>query len=623
MEKKANPVFMGIVLCITFAVILFTFQSCKRDRSSIDQSISLGISADDSHPSWSPDGTRIVYTSRRNNPNAEIYIMNEDGSNKTRLTDNPAFDRCAFWSPDGNRIVFVSNRDGNQEIYMMDTDGSNQARLTENPARDSFPSWSPDGSRIIFQSDRDGNWEIYVMNSDGSNITRLTDNPADDKFPSYSPDETRIAFFSDRDENWEVYFMNSDGSNQIRLTENAAYDGNPSWSSDGSRLIFHSNRDGNFEIYTMNSDGSNPTRLTDEPAEDGHPSWSPGDRKIAFMSDRDFVQEVYVMNADGSNPINLTNNAPVDATVGSAPLPRSELNLKEIPYKIVFESYRETASKENWDICLIDADGSDFVNLTSTPEIDEMYPHASPDGRRICFEAVKGEDLESKSQDVYIMNIDGTGRVKIAENASQPCWSADGRYIAYLPGEYPRYDPDMLANKGLEVYNLETGEVNRHPNDEVKHLFNLCWSPGGKWFTSSSMEGNIAFKARDKTKMILTVAGCRPDISPEGTRLVWNVEDWIINTGTLNLDSPQSSVTDHKVVVACERENWVYHADWSPDGNYLAFSYAPSEGSYDVGHKAPGANICICDLSTGKWTQITTDGMHNKEPDWVPVQVKE
>jgi len=73
-------------------------------------------------------------------------------------------------------------------------------------------------------------------------------------------------------------------------------------------------------------------------------------------------------------------------------------------------------------------------------------------------------------------------------------------------------------------------------------------------------------------------------------------------------------------VVACERQYKVDHADWSPDGNYLAFSYGLASGSEAVGQRAPEWNICICDLRTGKWTQITTDGKDYKEPDWVPVR---
>jgi Tol biopolymer transport system component len=80
----------------------------------------------------------------------------------------------------------VSDRDGNTEIYVMDADGSNQTRLTNSPWVDNWPSWSPDGSKIAFASDRDGgNWEIYVMDADGSSQTRLTDNSADDVYPDW------------------------------------------------------------------------------------------------------------------------------------------------------------------------------------------------------------------------------------------------------------------------------------------------------------------------------------------------------------------------------------------------------------------------------------------------------
>jgi len=578
-RKKTNPIFLGIVLCFALGTILFTLQSCSRDRSSADRSDSLGVAVDDHQPSFSPDGTRIVFFSDRDN-SSEIYIMNADGSNQTRLTNNPDREVAPSWSPDSSRIVFSSNRDGNWDVYTMNVDGSDQTRLTDNQANDGMPSWSPDGSRIIFHSNRDGNWEIYTMNIDGSDQIRLTNEPA----------------------------------NEMR----------PSWSPDGARIAFDSDRNGTREIYVMNADGSAQTRLTNVPI-NFHASWSPDGRKIAFESVRDYICEVYIMDSDGSNQVNLTNNAPVDATFGRAPLPRSEIEIGEIPYRIVYESFRETEGKENWEICLIDADGSNFVNLTKTPDIDEMYPHASPDGRRVCFEAVEGEDKESKSRNVYILNIDGTDRMKIAENANQPCWSGDGKYIAYLPGEYPRYDPTIYSNKGLEVYDLNSGEKKQHPNEQIYHIWCLCWSPDGEWFVSAHGRDMLgrenAFKAGDKTMMCLSMEGCTPDISPNGKRISWNGTDWNINIGKLDFNSPRSSVTGHKIVVACDLEHWIYHSDWSPDGKYLIFTYGKDGGNMP-GSPAPGSNICICDLRTGKWTQVTTDGKHNKEPDWVPVQVR-
>ena len=86
-----------------------------------------------------------------------------------------------------SKIAFASERDGNLEIYIMDPDGSNQVRLTNNDSADAVPRWSPDGSKIAFQSDRGGNYEIYVMDPDGSNQVRLTDNDSNDGYPSWSP----------------------------------------------------------------------------------------------------------------------------------------------------------------------------------------------------------------------------------------------------------------------------------------------------------------------------------------------------------------------------------------------------------------------------------------------------
>jgi Tol biopolymer transport system component len=129
----------------------------------------------------------------------------------------------------GGKIVFVTNRDGNPEIYVMNPNGTNQTRLTNNPADDSQSSWSLDRSKIAFATNRDGNYEIYVMNADGTNPTRLTNHPATDYGPSWSPDGSKIAFTGTRDGNGEIYIMNANGSNPVNLTNNSADDFNPAW----------------------------------------------------------------------------------------------------------------------------------------------------------------------------------------------------------------------------------------------------------------------------------------------------------------------------------------------------------------------------------------------------------
>ena len=125
----------------------------------------------DVSPSWSPDGKRIAFSSNRDNRKGnfifEIYVMDADGGNQLNLTNNPFNDQSPSWSPDGKRIIFSARRPGHfgnkfaitHEIYVMDADGGNQHRLTENLFEDSQPTWSPDGKRIAFSSDRKGTFK--------------------------------------------------------------------------------------------------------------------------------------------------------------------------------------------------------------------------------------------------------------------------------------------------------------------------------------------------------------------------------------------------------------------------------------------------------------------------------
>ncbi len=306
------------------------------------------------------------------------------------------------------------------------------------------------------------------------------------------------------------------------------------------------------------------------------------------------------------------------------PAPRSAINLKDIRCKIVYETFRTTNGKENWELCLMNADGSNQVNLTNTPDSDEMYPHSAPDGKKISFvadEMVGGR----KVRNVYYMNLDGTGRVKVADDARQPCWSPDGKTIAYLPAEFQKYTIRDYATKGLVFYDVETGKHTKHANENLHHLYNISWSPDGQWFLAT-VHGGMGFehailsfkvdgtKVYDLTKFGVT--GCRPEWSPDGKRMTWGLTDWDLCTADIDVTSGEPEVTNVRRVVKCDKECEVYHTDFSPRGRYIAFSHGP-KGEEMVGGKAPGWNICIGDL-TGKWTEITTDGNQNKEPDWVP-----
>ena len=293
--------------------------------------------------------------------------------------------------------------------------------------------------------------------------------------------------------------------------------------------------------------------------------------------------------------------------------------LRRCPHRIVYESRRG----DNWELIAVRADGSGPVNLTSTSGTDELYPHASPDGARICFVADEGAG-RARTRSVHVMHADGTGRKLIARDARQPCWHPRGGAVAYMKGEFERFTLKDFATKGLWVHDLKTGRARPHPNRGLHHLYNVGFSPDGKWVVATVHGGmghkhaNLAIEADgDGVFPLGPVRGCRPDVSPDGRRVVWNASDQVIAVADLLLTSRPPKAANVRKLVTCAKTHEVYHADWSPDGRFVAFAHGPKGGEM-VGQVAAGWNIAVADASKRNvWVPITTDGASNKEPDWL------
>ncbi|HJR07117.1 MAG TPA: S8 family serine peptidase [Pyrinomonadaceae bacterium] len=258
--------------------------------------------------------TKIAFLTQRDGGNQEIYTMNADGSEQTNVTNNStAIDQYPSFSPDGTKIVFSSWRDGAHGIFVMNTDGTDVRRVATEPSWINFPVFSPDSTKIAYVYNQD----IYVINADGSGRTNLTPStPRTETEPAWSPDGSKIAFTSDRDgqysnSNTEVYVMNADGSGQTRMTFNDMSDFHPAWSPDGTKIAFAAYRNWAMNIYVMNADGSNQVNVSNTGGGDNRePFWSADGSQIAYerATNTENGWDIYRMNADGSNQTRLTFN---------------------------------------------------------------------------------------------------------------------------------------------------------------------------------------------------------------------------------------------------------------------------------------------------------------------------
>lgn len=255
---------------------------------------------ENTYGAWSSDGTKLAFESNRDGPDADIFLINADGTGVIQLTRNEVYDGTPLWSPDGIYLVFATERDGNPEVYRMRTDGSDPVNLTRHPGADGHPQVSPDGRLIYFNSnrssdpasfargtmERDQNHEIYSMTPTGGDVRRVTDFPDWDTYPAVSPDGRQLLWRrvmptggnSESGRNSEVFWMDLASGEVRNVTANQAYDGWPAWSPDGSKIAFASNRANAtfeaFDIYVANPDGSDPVRVTFGDGIKGSGSWA-------------------------------------------------------------------------------------------------------------------------------------------------------------------------------------------------------------------------------------------------------------------------------------------------------------------------------------------------------------
>jgi TolB protein len=251
--------------------------------------------------------TKIAFVSNATG-NKEIYLMDCDGYNIQRVTNNGSINLNPDFSPSGKEIIYTSYKQKNPDLYRRELFTGSEFKVSSAPGINITGAFSPEGNRIALAMSKDGNSEIYLITKEGKQLLRLTNHAAIDISPAWSPDGRFIAFVSDRFGKPQIFVTRFDGTDLRRLTTTGGYNVNPRWSPKGDRIAYSRQYGNGFQIHTINPDGSDDKQLTFEGSSE-RPRWSPDGRFIVFSSKRGQNEAIYIMRADGSAQKKVSRNS--------------------------------------------------------------------------------------------------------------------------------------------------------------------------------------------------------------------------------------------------------------------------------------------------------------------------
>lgn len=430
---------------------------------------------------WSPDGSQIVHQAKISHDKSEIFLYTLATGKNIKLTDDTTVADPSF-SYDGKQIAFTSWRDGNAEIYVMNTDGSNVRRLTNHPAFDNYPVFSPDGTAIAFQSNRENERVgIYLQNlNDDSPPRRVSNlNGTTGIAPKcWSADGTEMLLWTDQngtaqivrakiepypaklilsDENAGLSSPRlapdgrhilyearvEDRSLELRLTDlearttrklfrtapNYPVDSQlaPALSLDGGRIVFAHRVGGNSDIFIINADGSHLQNLTNNPLPDSNPVLSPDGNEIIFVRDFYGKSHLYRMNLDGTNQRRLTEKDGYELTPSFSPG----------GFYLAFAGDRQNADSRGLDIFLLEFRNPTNEKRLTAQRFHDTAPAFSPDGKRIAFVSSADGNAE-----IYLMNSDGSGLLRLTRTKAEdttPQFSKNGKDLIFASNRNGRF----------------------------------------------------------------------------------------------------------------------------------------------------------------------------------------
>ena len=315
---------------------------------------------------------------------------------------------------------------------------------------------------------------VLLMIPNGCSKTGVVEDPYIDP---------HIIFTSRRWWNYDIFIADVYGGHMTHLTKNKWLDFNPAISNDGSKLAFVSDRDGNREIYALDLiwmdgytqwEGRNLTNITQTAGHDWTPKFSPTNEKIVFTTYFPATDnyDVFIMNADGSDKQNLTNS----------PYYEKHPQFSPDGSFIIFQAWQ----KGKMEIFFSNLLDGNIINLTRNTASHDIIPQGnafSPDEQEIVFTSER-----DGNRNIYIMNTDGTNQIQLTDHSAadyEPVYSPDGLSIIFTSERDGNKEIYIMNNNGLNLKNLSNNPADdwnpRYYPDNHKIVFQSLRDGPANW----------------------------------------------------------------------------------------------------------------------------------------------